>query len=355
MSKESFQKKYRELEDLYKKIASKGYDVSGIKKQVDEAMRLYKQGSYDEGEIILDKARETLDRAGKRPLGVTILSILFFIGFLLSLFGILLGLLSGLLLFGTPVPSPPSITPEEETVVINIREQINSMILNAIATAMISAVFSLVFGWGLWKLKRGVWILLVFLGSLGIFGAVISLNVINFIINVIIVGYLLQPHVKLAFKVSKNLGGIFLKFTIACFVLGILLLGYFAIFTPCEFGKTKAEMHECYTNLAIEKRDPSICQRIKMNLSRDECINKVAVSTYDSSLCEMIGDNLSRDECINKVAVSTYDSSLCEMIGDNWKKKNCYKDIAIKTSNRSLCEKLEDELSIRDCERSILS
>jgi len=232
MSKESFQKKYRELEDLYKKIASKGYDVSGIKKQVDEAMGLYKQGSYDEGEIILDKARKTLDRAGKRPLGVTVLSILFFIGFLLSLFGILLGLLSGLLLFGTPVPSPPSITPEEGTVVINIGEQINSMILNAIATAMISAVFSLVFGWGLWKLKRGVWILLVFLGSLGIFGAVISLNVINFIINVIIVGYLLQPHVKFAFKVSKNLGGIFLKFTIACFVLGILLLGYFAIFTP---------------------------------------------------------------------------------------------------------------------------
>jgi len=69
MSKETFKLKYFELEELYKKKYAAGYDVSEAKKMVDKAMQYYKEGDYDKGVQLLDRARMVLEEA-KAPSGI---------------------------------------------------------------------------------------------------------------------------------------------------------------------------------------------------------------------------------------------------------------------------------------------
>ena len=73
-------------------------------------------------------------------------------------------------------------------------------ILVKITLSLVSAIIYLLLGYGLWKMRRWAWTGTIVSALIGLLLALITINLIAFIINVIVLGYMLQGRVRLAFK-----------------------------------------------------------------------------------------------------------------------------------------------------------
>ncbi|OYT54236.1 MAG: hypothetical protein B6U72_03490 [Candidatus Altiarchaeales archaeon ex4484_2] len=75
----------------------------------------------------------------------------------------------------------------------------------------------------------------------------------------------------------------------------------FFYITTCKGIKIKHYyLDECYLNLALKKRDTSLCEKIN-NIYRNECYAKVAILTEDSGICEKITNKEDRENCIEAI------------------------------------------------------
>ncbi|MCC7574050.1 hypothetical protein KO361_00460 [Candidatus Woesearchaeota archaeon] len=149
---------------------------------------------------------------------------------------------------------------------------------------------------------------------------------------------------------------------------GILLI--LVLFTlassECEFEfpsrdpcANDPDSRHCYQDLAVERGDPSYCEKIeapegfdKSNPPKDKCYLMVAESTGDPNHClKMIGGEGSyeKNDCIISVATQEKNFEACDMLrGTN--KEECYESIGktIKLSDLS-----ETQNKIRDIENKL--
>jgi hypothetical protein len=131
----------------------------------------------------------------------------------------------------------------------------------------------------------------------------------------------------------------------------------------------------CYSFVAIEKQQSSICSGIKepgafqncfslasrnvsqckldppqgTNTIKDSCIANYAALTNDVSICNQAEY---KETCILRVAVSNGNAALCDSAG-SWK-DSCYFEIAVAKSDASLCEKIADSDSKQACNAIVL-
>lgn len=75
----------------------------------------------------------------------------------------------------------------------------------------------------------------------------------------------------------------------------------------------------CYTSQAMQKDDPTQCEKIGYIDSKYSCYTDVARSKKDFSLCNEIGDPLRKKQCYFIVASDTKDASICDKITGNLK------------------------------------
>jgi prefoldin subunit 5 len=156
----------------------------------------------------------------------------------------------------------------------------------------------------------------------------------------------------------------------------ILLIFFSLILSGCEFDFTPRDpcigdedSRHCYQNLAVERKDPKLCEKIeapegftKSNPPKDKCYMMVAQGTGDATICNnMVGGEGSyeRKDCIVDVATEQIDFKACDMLsGDS--RKECYESIGKNLKTNDLLntldriEQIENDLiySWRDKEKT---
>jgi len=150
---------------------------------------------------------------------------------------------------------------------------------------------------------------------------------------------------------------------------------------------SQTAQNACYTDRAIEKQDPTICQRMPnkttkdacyyffvMNYTstvknpdptvcdkisnqsyifglvgqspKDACYYRIALVKQDSTVCDNIVNQNTKDYCS---ALATNDSTLCDGISDQYTKNYCYYYIALEKKYSSLCDKISDQYTKNEC------
>ena len=104
---------------------------------------------------------------------------------------------------------------------------------------------------------------------------------------------------------------------------------------------------ECYTDLAIEESDASICGDATHEGVRYQCYAIYAERQNDLEACEAIptdSDEASvlHGACISDVAAIRSDAQLCARVEPESIRDGCYLKIAEATADRELCEKIVD-------------
>jgi hypothetical protein len=116
------------------------------------------------------------------------------------------------------------------------------------------------------------------------------------------------------------------------FVLGALLSYlYFSGSgsVRCDQFHEPAFQGTCYTNLAADRLDPSICASLVGLGSVNGCYKEVAIAARDQAICARIDDNLLKDSCYNRVGALTKDKSICDKIQDLNSRNGCYSEIGV--------------------------
>jgi hypothetical protein len=155
----------------------------------------------------------------------------------------------------------------------------------------------------------------------------------------------------------------------------LILILFILSASECEFDFSPRDpciddpdSRHCYQNLAVERADPTLCEKIeaptgfsKSNPPKDKCYLMVAESTGDAKHClNMVGGEGSyeKNDCISSVAVEQKDFEACDMLrGES--RKECYQSVGknIKTNDLDVMNdkinELEKELKYewRDTEK----
>lgn len=135
----------------------------------------------------------------------------------------------------------------------------------------------------------------------------------------------------------------------------------------CEKIRSQEFKDMYYGFLAEEQNDTSYCEKIEDSYDRGRCIlylkypdreyiehcaeienselksgcySQLAINKSDALLCDKVIDRYERDYCYSSVAKSMGNVSLCEKIRDNERKNFCYFVIAVETSSPQVCEKI---------------
>ena len=139
------------------------------------------------------------------------------------------------------------------------------------------------------------------------------------------------------------------KIIIGLFIVLIFFAGCESNFqSNCEKYSDKSEKFDCYSNLAIEINDHTICDKLEPE-SAHSCYSNLAIELDDYSICDKMELNNKLKQwkyhCYSDIAVTTNDPTICNnMEGLMWQ-FNCYHKTAIRSDNYLVCDNLEPKLS----------
>lgn len=122
--------------------------------------------------------------------------------------------------------------------------------------------------------------------------------------------------------------------------------------TGCESIQSEPGRDLCYFGIANNTSNAHICEQRIMGISyRNQCFSMVGGQNKDVSLCAKItADDISDvSTCYSAIALNKNDPSICEMIKDEWWKSPCYFDIAFRYKDSTLCEKITLESVKTQC------
>lgn len=84
--------------------------------------------------------------------------------------------------------------------------------------------------------------------------------------------------------------------------------------TECD--KDPVWKETCYSFVAQEKNDLSICEKIKEEPTHAACYIEIAINLEDSSICEKLEYQIQKDVCFHDFAVNLEKPEVCEKIVD---------------------------------------
>lgn len=103
--------------------------------------------------------------------------------------------------------------------------------------------------------------------------------------------------------------------------------------------------YQCLMNVGMAAQDMEVCNRIPLESRAEEdmaekCIKNVS-SGKNQGVCNQISDAEFRDYyCLTQIALEQKDVSVCDRITDKERKNNCIKVVAIARRDVTLCEKI---------------
>jgi len=128
----------------------------------------------------------------------------------------------------------------------------------------------------------------------------------------------------------------------------------------------------CYLDLAIEKRDINLCDKVTeigfcveeiAKITEDEsicerfnwpgCWRELAKAKQDPILCEKINDSEQREICYREVAEIKKDSKLCEKIVNSWERDQCYYHDFFIENDPTICGKISNKDFQKSCYKKI--
>ena len=107
-------------------------------------------------------------------------------------------------------------------------------------------------------------------------------------------------------------------------------------FIMCEKAKT-GERDLCFSQLAENQQDESICKKISEVGLKNSCYEEIAEKKKDEVICEKIITQSDRESCYYGVATAKEDEILCGKTGSN--KEYCYFRMAVLKEDSNLCKK----------------
>lgn len=132
---------------------------------------------------------------------------------------------------------------------------------------------------------------------------------------------------------------------------------YFFWLQPMLYGR------ERITRLAIERNDPSLCQKVSMMSDTcdgwpcariDQCLLDVAAATKNKAACDLLGQTPfwsdQQSKCYTSIAETTTELTVnCQNIPDLHARGDCVGQAAAKTEEASNCDTLSDGYAKAEC------
>jgi len=152
-------------------------------------------------------------------------------------------------------------------------------------------------------------------------------------------------------------------------VLAVFLSSCSQTIEDCNEYKTQEAKNACLVNLAVEKKDISICKQgpqncpivvwmefpeesVCMNVenprARDQCYSHVAAAKMNAGICRQVSDQETKDSCIYVASRLLQDTSSCHEISNVSARDQC---LSIYTENKSIevCNAISDSDLRADC------
>lgn len=113
--------------------------------------------------------------------------------------------------------------------------------------------------------------------------------------------------------------------------------------------------NSCYKNIGISENDSNVCETLKNDYQASKgdyfnCNKKLAVQLQDPLYCQRITNNMNRDNCYSQTAIQLKNPELCENITYSEKiRESCYTKNAFLLKNPSICGKIKDSGSKDEC------
>jgi hypothetical protein len=118
----------------------------------------------------------------------------------------------------------------------------------------------------------------------------------------------------------------------------IILVLVLAILSGCICNPAEG-WAETYDK-AIKTRNPELCGTLENEVMSSGCYSGVAKEMKDSTVCSRIKDIKYRTVCFQDMAFELNDSSLCLKVNDLRYQSACYLLLANRTNDKTLCTKI---------------
>jgi len=134
-------------------------------------------------------------------------------------------------------------------------------------------------------------------------------------------------------------------------------------FLLCDEVKSKYTRNSCYMELNFSDQNTSFCFKLK-DLSKNVLQKCLSETRHDVNSCMEMKSYIDKNECIINVAVIKKDPSLCDLIempkynistltGPTWEKDICMYEIAKASGDVSICRAITDKRWIKNCNQII--
>ncbi|MDD5163602.1 MAG: hypothetical protein PHD95_05345 [Candidatus ainarchaeum sp.] len=127
----------------------------------------------------------------------------------------------------------------------------------------------------------------------------------------------------------------------------------------CEKINSIILKDNCYSIIGIQKKDPSICEKILLTdyTNWDSCFEGIATANNDASLCIRIENQYTRINCVFDTAVNLQSTQTCQIFNPNYAFSYsdyrldwlCYKNYAITSNNLFICDMIPDTKLNTEC------
>lgn len=84
-----------------------------------------------------------------------------------------------------------------------------------------------------------------------------------------------------------------------------------ACYQRCPQSMVVCSREECYSQVATDLKDASVCDNISDELIKTSCLFNVGIETNDESVCKKIKDADSKGYCLNHAGMVKEDVSIC--------------------------------------------
>lgn len=154
-------------------------------------------------------------------------------------------------------------------------------------------------------------------------------------------------------------------FAVLLIVVILILVVYFSSKNPlenCEKISEPVAMIQCYTEIALEKADLSVCEQVQDKEFVSVCYGAIANDcSCLSSVRELYPDtcNLIKEMGVRGACEDYTEETISEMIsvcnGAANKRimLDCYFSIIFKTQDLSICEKIINDTFVNECKQEI--
>ncbi|MBU2590135.1 MAG: hypothetical protein KKB39_05240 [Nanoarchaeota archaeon] len=125
----------------------------------------------------------------------------------------------------------------------------------------------------------------------------------------------------------------------------------------CQFITTTIAKKSCELavldimdfDLALNFKDSKYCINIKNPSIKDSCFEESALQTNNKGLCSSISSTETKDVCFLNFVQSGEDKVVCDLISSDFYKERCLKKIAEFTQDISICSQLKIYSEYYDC------